>query len=143
MKPNPIAFLILASSILAGCAATSKQPASPAQAAPAAAAPANDFPTLTRVEYVLNCMQEKGGENYDNLYHCVCAVDHVAAKMSHEEFLQAETFETNKNLAGERGGVFRDPGQSKVLRDKLKAVLDEANGKCFPNGGKVSSPSPK
>ena len=138
MKPIPVALLLLASSILAGCASSPKQQATPAQTAPA-----NDFPTLTRVEYVLNCMQEKGGKNYDNLYHCVCAVDHVAAKMTHDEFLQAETFETNKNLAGERGGVFRDPGQSKVLRDKLKAVLDESNATCFPNGGKVSAPALK
>jgi hypothetical protein len=108
-----------------------------------AAAPANDFPTLTRVEYVLHCMQEKGGNNYDNLYHCVCAVDRVAAQMPHEEFLQAETFETNKNLAGERGGAFRDPAQSQVLRDKLKSVLDQANAACFPNGGKTSAPKPK
>jgi len=138
MKPIPVALLLLASSILAGCASSPKQQATSAQTAPA-----NDFPTLTRVEYVLNCMQEKGGKNYDNLYHCVCAVDHVAAKMTHDEFLQAETFETNKNLAGERGGVFRDPGQSKVLRDKLKAVLDESNATCFPNGGKVSAPALK
>ena len=91
----------------------------------------------------MSCMQEKGGRNYDNLYHCVCAVDKIAAKMSHEEFMQAQTFETNKNLAGERGGVFRDPPQSKVLRDKLKAVNDEAVAACFPNGGKVSAPKTK
>jgi len=144
MKLTPIACLLLATSILAGCASTAKQQAAaPAQASPAAAAPANDFPTLTRVEYVLSCMQEKGGNNYDNLYHCVCAVDHIAAKLPHEEFLQAETFETNKNMAGERGGLFRDPGQSKVLRDKLKAALDEANSTCFPNGGKTSTPKAK
>ena len=76
-------------------------------------------------------------------HHCVCAVDKIAAKISHEEFMQAQTFETNKNLAGERGGVFRDPPQSKVLRDKLKAVNDEAVAACFPNGGKVSSPKTK
>ena len=145
MKLNPIALLILASSLLAACAPSPKQqaiaPAAPVSATPAA--PANDFPTLTRVEYVLSCMQEKGGKNYDNLYHCVCAVDKIAAKMSHEEFMQAQTFETNKNLAGERGGVFRDPPQSKVLRDKLKAVNEEAVAACFPNGGKVSTPKTK
>ena len=143
MKLNPIALLILASALLSGCAGTAKQPVAAQTAAPPPAAPANDFPTLTRVEYVLNCMQEKGGKNYDNLYHCVCAVDQIAAQMPHEEFLQAETFETNKNLAGERGGVFRDPPQSKALRDKLKAAGDEAIAACFPNGGKVSAPRPK
>jgi hypothetical protein len=141
MKPNPIALVLPALALLAGCAAAPKpQPA----AAPAAqAAPANDFPTLTRVEYVLSCMQEKGGKNYDNLYHCVCAVDHVAAKLPHEEFLQAETFATNVNLPGERGGVFRDPPQSKMLRDKLQAAIQEANAACFPGGGKVSAPKAK
>jgi len=134
MKSKHLVLSLLASSLLLGCAATPK----PAETA--AAQPVNDFPTLTRVEYVLSCMQEKGGRNYDNLYHCVCAVDQIASKMSHEEFLQAETFETNKNLAGERGGVFRDPSQSKVMRDKLKTVLDEAEAKCFPTGGKSSTP---
>ncbi len=143
MKLNPI-ILLLVPTLLSGCAGTTAKPPVAAQAtAPAPAAPANDFPTLTRVEYVLNCMQEKGGKNYDNLYHCVCAVDHIAAQMPHEEFMQAQTFETNKNLAGERGGVFRDPPQSKILRDKLKAVSDEAIAACFPNGGKVSAPKTK
>ena len=145
MKLNPILMLFLASTFLAACDSAPKQQAAPpaTQAPSPPVPPANDFPTLTRVEYVLSCMQEKGGRNYDNLYHCVCAVDKIAAKMSHEEFMQAQTFETNKNLAGERGGVFRDPPQSKALRDKLKAVNDEAIAACFPNGGKVSAPKTK
>ena len=144
MKLNASLILILASSLLVGCAGTCKKAAvaSAAQAANSATSN-NDFPTLTRVEYVMSCMQDKGGKNYDNLYHCVCAVDKIAEKMSHEEFLQAETFETNKNLAGERGGVFRDPPQSKALRDKLKTVSDEAIAACFPNGGKKSAPKQK
>ncbi len=141
MKPN--AFLLIVLLILAGCAhAPKEQPQAPAQQ-PVAAAPANDFPTLTRVEYVLHCMQEKGGKNYDNLYHCVCAVDKIAAKMPHEKFLEAQTFETNKNLAGERGGLFRDPPQAKELRDQLKAVQEEAIAACFPNGGKTSATKKK
>jgi len=145
MKFNTIASLMVAGALFAGCANnTVKQQAAPApQTAATTAQPNNDFPTLTRVEYVLSWMKEKGGSNYDNLYHCVCAVDKIASQMSHEEFMQAETFETNKNLAGERGGVFRDPPQSKTLRDKLKAVNDEAVAACFPNGGKVSSSKEK
>jgi outer membrane murein-binding lipoprotein Lpp len=143
MKPNPTAILMLAAALLAGCANAPKPPQAAATTAQTPTAPANDFPTLTRVEYVLSCMQEKGGKNYDNLYHCVCAVDHIAAKLPHEEFLQAETFATNANLPGERGGVFRDPPQSKALRDTLKAAQDEAVAACFPNGGKTSAPRPK
>ncbi len=150
MKLNAIIFLTLNAVLLDGFADTGNQPVptpppvqTNADSAQTPVKAANDFPTLTRVEYVLSCMQEKGGKNYDNLYHCVCAVDKIAEKMSHEEFLQAETFETNKNLAGERGGVFRDPPQSKALRDKLKTVSDEAIAACFPNGGKKSAPKQK
>ena len=149
MKLNPVIFMMLNAVSLNGFADTGNQPAPtlpPIQTADSAQTPVkagNDFPTLTRVEYVLSCMQEKGGKNYDNLYHCVCALDKIAEKMSHEEFMQAETFETNKNLAGERGGVFRDPPQSKALRDKLKTVSDEAIAACFPNGGKKSAPKQK
>ena len=48
------------------------------------AALANDFPTQARVEFVLGCMSEQGGQSYDTLYKCVCLIDAIAAEMSHE-----------------------------------------------------------
>jgi hypothetical protein len=122
-----LASLSILSALLGACA-SAPQPA-PTAAAPAA--PVNDFPTQTRVEYVLQCMQEHGGQNYDNLYHCVCAADKIAARMSHEEFDQAQTFAYLYNTPGERGGEFRDPPQSKKLRDRLKEAKAEAAA-CFP-----------
>ena len=77
-------------------------------AVPAIAA-ANDFPTQARVEFVLGCMNEQGGQSYDTLYKCVCLVDAIAAEMTHEEFAQAQVFSQLRSTAGERGGVFRDP----------------------------------
>jgi hypothetical protein len=94
--------------------------------------PGNDFPTLARVEYVFECMEQSGGQNYDNLYHCVCALDKIAAQMPHEEFAQAQTFAHLFSLPGERGGEFRDPQQSSTLRNKLKNVTTEARAACFP-----------
>src|SRR5262245_42074677 len=91
-----------------------------------AAAYANDFPTQARVEFVLGCMNEQGGQNYDNLYKCVCVIDAIAGEMSHEEFTQAQVFSQLRSTAGERGGVFRDPDQARTLVDKLAAVLDRA-----------------
>ena len=110
--------------LLGACASTPK-PQQPA-------AESNDFPTQARVEYVMQCMQEHGGQNYDNLYHCVCSVDKIAAKMSHEEFAQAQTFTYLFNTPGERGAEFRDPPQSDKLRKKLKEVKAEAAAACFP-----------
>lgn len=99
---------------------------------PTASRPGNDFPTLERVEYVLQCMQEHGGQNYDNLYHCVCAVDTIAGMMSHEDFAQARTYTYLFDLPGERGGEFRDPPESEQLRAKLKEAKAAAQRSCFP-----------
>ena len=57
------------------------------------AALANDFPTQARVEFVLGCMNEQGGQSYDTLYKCVCLVDAIAAEMSHEEFAASAGFQ--------------------------------------------------
>src|SRR5262245_15927346 len=94
-------------------------------------ATANDFPTQTRVEFVLGCMNEQGGQSYDNLYKCVCLVDAVAEQMSHDEFEQAQVFSQLRSTAGERGGVFRDPDQARTLVAKLAAALDRARAQCF------------
>jgi YVTN family beta-propeller protein len=82
---------------------------------PSGVARANDFPTQARVEFVLGCMSEQGGQSYDTLYKCVCLVDAIAAEMSHDEFVQAQVFSQLRSTAGERGGVFRD--QLVVLAD--------------------------
>jgi hypothetical protein len=98
---------------------------------PVAAAKANDFPTQARVEFVLGCMNEQGGQSYDNLYKCVCLVDAIAAEMSHEEFAQAQVFSQLGSTAGERGGVFRDPEQARTLSDKLAAVIERGKAACL------------
>jgi hypothetical protein len=96
-----------------------------------AVAAANDFPTQARVEFVLGCMNEQGGQSYDNLYKCVCLVDAIAAEMSHEEFAQAQVFSQLRSTAGERGGVFRDPEQARTLGDKLAAVVERGKAACL------------
>lgn len=111
------------------------------------AASALDFPTLNRVEYVLGCMQEQGGQNYDTMYHCVCAVDQVDQLMSYAEYDQAQTFTQLYGMGGERGAVFRDPPESARLRDLLKQAKARAAKVCFPEKPKVhkesQAPRPK
>lgn len=119
-------YAILSVVALLGACANTPKAASPAPTE------VNDFPTQARVEYVLGCMQEHGGQNYDNLYHCVCSADKIASKMSYDEFSQAQTFTFLFNTPGERGGEFRDPPQSDKLRKKLKEAKAEAATACFP-----------
>jgi hypothetical protein len=97
----------------------------------AGAAPANDFPTQARVEFVLGCMNEHGGQSYDTLYKCVCLVDAIAADMSHDEFVQAQVFSQLRSTAGERGAVFRDPAQAQTLIAKLEAAIERGKSRCF------------
>ena len=90
-----------------------------------------DFPTLDRVEYVLGCMNERGGENYDNLYRCVCAVDYLRSQFSYAEFSQAQVFRMLRSTPGENGGLFRDPKQADQLRDRLDAADETIAKRCF------------
>ncbi|MEN8261120.1 MAG: hypothetical protein ABFS02_11135 [Pseudomonadota bacterium] len=91
----------------------------------------NDFPTITRVEYVLQCMQKHGGQRYDTLYPCVCSVDKLASKMTHEEYESAKTFTYLSGTPGEAGGIFRDPPEARKLRKRLEEAEAFATGSCF------------
>jgi hypothetical protein len=91
----------------------------------------NDFPTQARVEFVLGCMSEQGGQSYDTLYRCVCLVDKVAAEMSYKEFSEAQVFSQLRSTPGERGGVFRDPDQAGALVEKLEGAIARGKAECF------------
>ena len=91
----------------------------------------NDFPTLTRVEFVYGCMNRRGEETYDTLFGCSCVVDHLRSQFTYDEYSEAETFPQLRSTAGEKGGVFRDPEQADRLRDRLEAALEAGEAKCF------------
>ncbi|HMB73823.1 MAG TPA: hypothetical protein VKQ06_09645 [Gammaproteobacteria bacterium] len=92
---------------------------------------ANDFPTQARVEFVLGCMNERGGQTYDTLYPCVCLIDMIAADMTYAEFAEAQVFSQLRSTPGERGGVFRDPDQATSLTEKLEAAIERGRAACF------------
>ncbi|HPE58740.1 MAG: hypothetical protein KDI15_09595 [Thiothrix sp.] len=92
--------------------------------------PVNDFSTQTRVEYVLGCMSQYGGENYDNMYHCACAIDKIAALMSHDTYISSTTLAAMIDTPGERSGVFRDAtGGRKAVR-AFQQTLRDAEASC-------------
>ncbi len=122
--------MIVLAALSAGCA-TQSGGRSPEAAVEAKPAPGNDWPTQARVEYVFQCMREHGGQTYDNLYHCSCKADEVARRLNYQTYSEALVFKKLKSMPGERGGVFRDPPQSKILRDRLKQAEREAEQHCF------------
>lgn len=80
--------------------------------------PPNDYPTQARVEYVFGCMNKYGGENYDHMYGCVCAIDKIAEKIPYANFVATSTLAVMSKTSGERAAAFRDAGGG---RDAIKA----------------------
>lgn len=92
---------------------------------------ANDFPTQARVEFVLGCMENRGGQSYDTLYPCICVIDKIAERMTYEAYVHADTMSVMIRTPGERGGAFRDaPGARKEVRN-LRRIREEAESACF------------
>ena len=93
--------------------------------------PINDFPTQDRVEYVLGCIEKRGGLRYETLYPCICNIDKIAAQMTYKEYAEAKTFTFLRRTPGEKGGIFRDPPQAKALKKKLSEAEEFAENSCF------------
>lgn len=100
-------------------------------AAASAAAPASDFPTTTRVEYVLECMKAHPGKNYESFYKCSCAIDEIAKQTVFNEYAEISTASKYLRLGGERGAEFRDPEQVKMMAKKYKDIETRAADACF------------
>lgn len=98
------------------------------------AAVASDYPTLDRVDAVLTCMQENGGQNIDNLQRCSCEIDMIMQQVDYDMFTEARTYEIYKQMPGDKGGIFRDNPRAKELVDKLNAARAEAKKRCFVGG---------
>ena len=89
----------------------------------------NDYPTVDRVEFVLECMQKNGGKQ-EFLYKCSCVIDELAQKFSYDEFVEASTAARYQTLGGERGGVFRDPPQTRESAKRYMQARSEAMKHC-------------
>jgi len=92
---------------------------------------ANDFPTRDRVEYVMNCLQELGRNSMDDLQTCSCRIDSIASEMQFEIYGYAVTYDRNKRMTGEKGGVFRDNKAGKKFSKDLQAAEEATKGQCI------------
>ncbi len=94
-------------------------------------ATAFDYPTMDRVDHVLTCMKQNGGQNIDNLWRCSCEIDAIAQQLSLEDFSTARTYEIYKNMPGEKGGLFREGTGGEDAVKKLTAAREDAKKRCF------------
>jgi len=96
---------------------------------PAARADGAGYPTVDRVEFVLECMQKNEGKQAF-LYKCSCVIDDIAQKYSYDDFVEASTAARYQTLGGERGGVFRDPPQVRETAKRYLQIQSEAMKHC-------------
>lgn len=92
--------------------------------------PPNDYPTQARVEYVFGCMSKYGGENYDHLYGCVCAIDKIAAKIPYANFVATSTLAVMIKMPGERAAAFRDAEGGREAIKAFDTFMAETETAC-------------
>ena len=76
-------------------------------------------------------MAKHGGLSYINQYACGCKIDKIAEKLNFADYEAARTFVQMQKTPGENGAPFRDPKQSKDLRNQLKEAENAAEKACF------------
>jgi hypothetical protein len=74
-------------------------------------------------------MQKNGGKQ-EFLYKCACVIDDIADKFPYEEFVEAATAARYQSLGGDRGGLFRDPPQTRAAAKRYLQVQGDAMKRC-------------
>lgn len=94
-------------------------------------ADANDFPTATRVEFVLECMRDHKGGNFELLNKCSCVIDRLAEQYTLDDFVEAQTMAKAVTIAGDRGAALRDNDEAQKAARQYRAKQKAAADACF------------
>jgi hypothetical protein len=92
---------------------------------------ANDFPTADRVEFVLECMRDHTGGQFELLNKCSCTIDRLAEQYKYDDFVEAQTMSKAVTIAGERGSTMRDNEDAQKAARRYRASVTEAAHACF------------
>jgi hypothetical protein len=91
----------------------------------------NDFSTVTRVHYVLDCMAANEDMNvYEGTHKCSCVVDKLAEVFTEREFEDISVGFRYKNLPADRGATFRDDKQIRSGLDLFEETHAKAYKEC-------------
>ncbi len=88
----------------------------------------NDFSTVTRVHFVMDCMDANPNMNvYEGVHKCSCVADKLAEAFSEKEFEDISAGFMYKNLPADKGAEFRD---DKGIKKGLK-LFQEVNQTAY------------
>jgi len=90
---------------------------------------ANDYPTVTRADYVFGCMQVNGNTRLA-LDRCSCSIDVIASILPYKEYEHAETIMSLRQRGGESVAQFMRP-EAQAVVTKLKQAQVEGELRCF------------
>ena len=89
----------------------------------------NDYPTVTRADYIFGCMQVNGNSRMA-LERCACSIDIIAGLLTHDEYVAAETVMSIRLKGGESTAPMYGAAMKEKVR-KLKLAQIEGELKCF------------
>jgi hypothetical protein len=91
-----------------------------------------DYPTKDRVEYVLQCMQEKPDKPaFEMVSKCSCALDEMRKKLPYKKYVEMLTAVNGITIAGDRS--LRDSEQSQKDALRFRELQAKANKSCYIN----------
>ena len=89
-----------------------------------------NIPTNEKVEYVFACMQ--GNENSQAyIVKCSCSIDYIDEQMTYDEYVNAETIMSLKQVYGEKSLMFKNTPNAMEIYSKIQNILAEAEMECF------------
>ena len=89
-----------------------------------------NIPTNEKVEYVFACMQ--GNEDSQAyIVKCSCSIDYIDEQMTYEEYVQAETIMSLRQIYGEKSLLFKNTPNAIEIYSNMQNILAEAEMECF------------
>ena len=92
---------------------------------------ANEYPTAERVEFVLECMRDFPGPEFEMVNKCSCALDRLAEQLTYDQFVEASTVAKAVSIAGERGAALRDNADAQGDARRFRGLYRQARQKCL------------
>lgn len=92
---------------------------------------ANEYPTAERVEFVLECMRDFPGPEFEMVNKCSCALDRLAEQLTYDQFVEASTVAKAVTIAGERGAALRDNADAQADARRFRGMYLQARQKCL------------
>lgn len=90
-----------------------------------------DFSTVTKVQYVHDCMEANTDLNvYEGVHKCSCVVDKLDEAFNQTDFVDISTAYMYRNMPADKGAQFRDNEGLSDGIDKYEEVSATAYKEC-------------